>query len=222
MFETRYETWMNEQRKTRKGESLRRLIEGHGHNEKLFAEEIWYPAVGSFEYLHAEYEVRSHWGGSFFLDYGYVRRPYLLEWEIDDFSSHAKNMTRKDFMYERLRQNQLVFDDWKVFRIPLDMIKERPEQCRQFVLQVIGKFYGNAEQARSDLSLKHREIMRLALRLQRPFAPIEVCVQLGICNRSARELLQQLVRLELLEGAGGHERVRSYRLTSRGAHLYLA
>jgi len=221
VFESHYAQWMEEQRKTRTGEALRRLNEGHGHNEKLFADKIWYPAIGNFAFLHAEYEVGSHWGSSFYLDFAYIRPPYLLQWEIDDFSSHAKNMTRREFVYERDRQNHMVIDDWKVFRIPLDVINDHPRRYQQFVLQVIGKLYGSERSTGPVLSLKQREIMRLAIRLQRPFTPMEVCVQLGIGNRSARDLLHQLVRLGLLDVAFGNVRARSYCLTSLGASLYL-
>jgi very-short-patch-repair endonuclease len=221
MFDEQHEQWLAGQRKTRKGEALRRLNEGHGRSEKLFAQEVWWPAIGNFDFLHAEYEVTNFRDGNYYLDHAYVRPTHLIDWEIDDFSSHAKNMDRRGFDYERDRQNNLVLDGWKVFRFPLDKIKERPRQCQQFVLQVMGSLYGGNTGDAPTLSLKQREIMRLALRLQRPFTPMEVCVQLGIGNRHARDQLHDLVRINLLEIAGGHERARSYRVTIRGRTLYL-
>jgi hypothetical protein len=221
MLEELYESWLDDQRKTRKGEALRRLNEGHGHSEKLFAQSIWWPAIGHFDFLHAEYEVANFRDGSYFLDYAMVRPPHKVNWEIDDFSSHAKNMDRRGFDYERDRQNQLVLDGWKVFRFPLDKIKERPRQCQQFVMQVMGSLYGGNVGDMPTLSLKQREIMRLALRLQRPFTPLEVCIQLDIGNRHARDQLHQLVRMNLLEIAGGHKRARSYRVSIQGRTLYL-
>jgi hypothetical protein len=121
-------------------------------------------------------------------------------------------MDRRGFDYERDRQNNLVLDGWKVFRFPLDKIKERPRQCQQFVLQVMGSLYGGNTGDAPTLSLKQREIMRLALRLQRPFTPMEVCVQLGIHGQHARKLLQELVVMEMLVPNSGNFRVRTYSL----------
>jgi hypothetical protein len=179
------------------------------------------PAIGSFDFLHAEYEVTNFRDGNYYLDHAYIRSPHLIDWEIDDFSSHGKNITRRGFDYERDRQNHLMLDGWKIYRFSLDAIKERPRQCQQFVLQVLGSLYGGYTGDTPSLTLKQREVMRLAQRLQRPFTPMEVCVQLGIGNRHARDLLHDLVKAGSLEIAGGQERARSYRVSSRGRTLYL-
>ncbi|MFC5530336.1 DNA-binding response regulator [Cohnella yongneupensis] len=222
MFETRYEEWLEKQKGGLTGEALRRLVEGHAHNERLFLEEVWFPAIGSFDDLHAEYEVRSYMNGNFYLDFAYLRPPYCVNWEVDDFSSHAKNVTRRTHNYNCDRQNQLVLDGWTVFRLNLDAIRERPKQVQQFVLQVMGKLYGTqAGGEQIALTLKQREILRLGHRLQRAFTPKEVCEQLGIRDRHARDLLHDMLAVGLLEAAGGHVRVRSYRLTSKAAYLYL-
>lgn len=108
MLDDRYEQWLADQRKARKGEALRRLNEGHGHSEKLFAQEVWWPAIGNFDFLHAEYEVANFRDGNYYLDHAYIRPPYIMDWEVDDFSSHGKNITRRGFDYDRDRQNHLM------------------------------------------------------------------------------------------------------------------
>ncbi|WP_027085862.1 hypothetical protein [Cohnella panacarvi] len=221
MFEEQYKAWLEGQRKWRTGESLRRLNDGHGVNERMFAETIWWPAIGSFEHLHAEHEVINFRGGCYYLDHAFILHPYLIDWEVDDFSSHAKNMNRREFEYERQRQNELVASGWQVYRIPLDAIKERPKQVQQFVLQVMGKLYGIGLRNQPALPLKQREIMRLASRLQRAFTPLEVSECVGISDRYARELLWELTRQGLLEAASGKSRIRSYRLTQRGSRIHL-
>jgi hypothetical protein len=221
MFEEQYEKWLVNQRKSRKGEALRKLNEDHTFSEKLFAEVIWWPVVGSFDCLHAEYEVTNYRDGAYYLDFALLRPPYRINWEVDDFSSHAKNLDRRGFNYERDRQNHLMLDGWQIYRLPLDAIKEHPRQCQQFVLQVMGKLYGGGYIDTPDLSLEQREIMRLALRLQRSFTPLEVCMAVGISNRFARTQLHKLSRIGLLEPVGGKQRVRSYRVTNQGRYLYL-
>lgn len=209
-MEEQYLRWLDKQAKNRTGEALRRLKEGHGRNEKLFAQNIWWPAIGNFDYLHAEYEVANFRDGAYYLDHAYVRPPYLIDWEVDDFSSHAKNVSRRSFDYERDRQNQLVADGWKVIRFTLDAITERPRQCQQFVLQMLGKLYGNGMMEPYSLTLEQREIMRVASVLRRPFTPTEICEPLGVHAQYARKLLHELVEKELLAPASGSARIRTY------------
>ncbi|TFE26925.1 DNA-binding response regulator [Cohnella luojiensis] len=224
MFEEAYGHWLASQRRGRKGESLRKLDEDHGHAEKLFLQEAWWPAVGNLDYLFAEHEVANYRNSSYYLDLAYIRSPYKLDLEIDDFSSHAKNVTRRGFEYEKERQNQLIDEDWKVYRFSLDTLKERPLHCQQSVLRTLGRLYGGKSTAQTDsrLPLKQREILRMSIRLERPITPIEVCVQLGIGNRLARMILHELVEKELLEnGGGGSMRTRNYRITLKGRSMYL-
>ncbi|WP_220471170.1 DNA-binding response regulator [Cohnella cholangitidis] len=221
MFEKHHELWMVSQRKARRGESLRRLNEGHAFVEKRFLEEVWWPAIGNFEFLYAEYEVPNTRNSSYYLDFAYIRSPYRIDFEVDDFSSHAKNITRRGFDYELDRHNQLMHDDWRIYRYSLDAIKERPLQCRQSLLQIMGKLYSGIYQESPKLTLKQREIMRLANRSERSFTPEEACSQLGLGNRHIRNLLHELVSLGLLEVAAGSIRARSYRATPRGKTIFL-
>ncbi|MFD2327693.1 DNA-binding response regulator [Cohnella sp. GCM10020058] len=212
-FEKQYSSWLAEQAKKRSGEARRRLLEGHGESEKLFAKEIWWPLNKNFDFLHAEYEVSNYRDSSFYLDFAFVRPPYFIDWEIDDFAAHGKHVNRRTFEYERERQNQLLLDGWKVFRVPLDMIKERPRKCQQLVLQVMGKLYGDfGEEARSDLSLIKREIVRLAINYKRPFTPEDISTSLGISLQYARKMLHELVQEAWLAVASGSRRIRTYRL----------
>ncbi|CAI6085898.1 DNA-binding response regulator [Cohnella sp. JJ-181] len=216
VFEKQYSMWLAEQAKRRTGEARRRLLEGHGESEKVFAKEVWWPLNGNFDFLHAEYEVPSHRDGFFYLDFAYVRPPYFIDWEIDDFGTHGKHANRRSFEYERERQNQLVLDGWKVFRIPLDMIKERPRKCQQFVLQVMGKWYGDfGAGGQSELALIKREIIGHAVRYQRPFAPEDISVPLGISLQYARKLLHELVDEAWLAVASGSMRARTFTLGER-------
>lgn len=221
-FDESYNAWLDRQRSDRTGEALRRLNEGHAHNEKLFLAEAWYPAIGSFEHLHAEYEVRGYKHGYYYLDFALLRPPHRVAWEIDDFSSHAKNVTRRSHEYHCERQNQLVLDGWTVFRIPLDAIRERPKQVQQFVLQAMGKLYGTGMLEQADLNPKQREIVRFGQRGRRPFTPGEIARLLGVSDRNARDWLQAMMQDGLLEAVGGQKRIRSYRLTPRAERLYFA
>jgi hypothetical protein len=58
LFEKSYEVFLQEHYAMRNGERLRRLKEGHGHAELLFLKQVWWKALGEFQYLHPEYEVK--------------------------------------------------------------------------------------------------------------------------------------------------------------------
>jgi hypothetical protein len=50
-FEEAHAQFMKTHLEKRKGERLRRLQEGHGHAEKLFLENVWWPTFRQFNHL---------------------------------------------------------------------------------------------------------------------------------------------------------------------------
>lgn len=87
-------------------------------------------------------------------------------------------------------------------------------------MRVLGKLYGGGPPEPLQLPLKLREIMRYALHKSRPFTPQEVCDLLGVKGQHARDLLQQLVQLELLAPDSGSTRIRTYKLGPRSARWF--
>lgn len=85
MFQGLYDSWYNEQIQHSGGNRRARLIEGHGHAEQVFLRHVWYPAFRSFEHLHPEYEVSDFRDGSRFIDFAYIRYPFMLAIEIDGY-----------------------------------------------------------------------------------------------------------------------------------------
>jgi very-short-patch-repair endonuclease len=209
-FELMHERWLEEQAAVRKGESLRRLREGHAHAEKMFAF-LWWQAIGHFEFLSAEMEVYDFRDGVRYLDFAYLRPPYRINIEVDAYGTHCRNLSRRDFSDERARQNHLMMDDWKVFRFVYDDINEKPRQVQQCIQQMIGRWYGG-DNSLSALPLKQREIMRLAMELGSPFSVAQVCCRLHVGNKHARSLLHELVDKQLLQPASGTQRIHSYTL----------
>lgn len=195
-FHQMHERWLEEQAGMRKGESLRRLREGHAYAEKMFAH-LWWQAVGHFEFLYAELEVYDFRDGVRYLDFAYLRPPYRISIEVDAYGTHCRNLSRRDFNDERIRQNHLMLDGWKVFRFVYDDMNEKPRQVQQAIQQMIGRWYGG-DNSLSDLPLKLREVMRLANELGRPFSAAEVCDRLGVGNKHARELLHELVNTSVI------------------------
>jgi hypothetical protein len=212
-FESSYDKFIATQLQSRSGETLRRLQEGHGHAEKLFLEQIWWPAVGHFDDLHAEYPISDFKDGVRYLDFAYIRGAHFVCIEIDGYSAHHRDLTRWQFADQLTRQNHLVLDGWKVLRFAYDEIKERPRRCQQLLLQMMGCWFYEKPPG-PELTLEDREILRIAGQIHEPLLPKTVCERLGISKNHAGKLLRRLVQLELLQPASGTTRVRSYMLSA--------
>lgn len=110
LFNKSYEAFIQEHSSKRKGERLRRLIEGHNHAEQLFLKQVWWRALGEFLYLHPEFEVKDFRDGTRYIDFAYIRQGLKLAIEIDGYSSHASQINRTQFSDGLIRQNHLIID----------------------------------------------------------------------------------------------------------------
>jgi hypothetical protein len=211
-YEWEYAAFMEHQQKGRSGESLRRLQEGHGYLEQLFLQQVWWPAVGSFEHLFAEYEVSGVVQGFRFLDFAYLRPPYRLCFELDGFGSHAKDLNRWQFADQLQRQNHLIFEDWKVFRFALDDVKEKPQRCQLFIQQLLGKYYGSAL-GTPHLNGKEKQLLQLFIHHGQPMTPSDASRLLEVSLVHTRRLLSSLYSKGLITPYNpAQKRIRSYML----------
>jgi len=198
-FETAHALFMEKHKKGRIGESLRRLIEGHAHSEKLLLQNIWWPAFGNFDNLYPEYEVSDFKDGKRYLDYAFLVDSTMLNVEVDGFNSHAKDISRTKFSDNLMRQNHLILDGWKVLRFSYDDIVDRPRMCQQILLQFMGKWVnGKGADQLSNLTAEERDILRLGLRRSNKLYVAEVCRHLRIGDQKARKLLHNLLYQQLL------------------------
>jgi very-short-patch-repair endonuclease len=141
-YEEEYEKFVHYHLKQRKGERLRRLKEGHGYAEKLFAERVCWPAFGQFRELHPEYEVFDFKDGHRYLDYAFIRPHLRLAIEIDGYGPHWRNQSRWQFSDQWQRQNHLIIDGWLVLRFTYDDICDKPRLCQQILQQFMGAMLG--------------------------------------------------------------------------------
>jgi len=209
-FEAGYNAWMKQQIAASTGERRRRLRE-HGYLEKKFLLNVWWPAVGSFEHLHAEYEVADFRDGVRYLDFAYLRMPHRICLETDGFGPHARNMDRHKFSDDLMRQNHLVIDDWRVLRFSADDIEHHPRKCQQIVLQLMGRLYGGGDPF-AELPVMKREILRYAAFSPEPVKRTVIQKLLGVSEKYARTLLRELAADGYLEPVSGVQRFHCYRL----------
>jgi hypothetical protein len=217
MFEQEYARFMGAHLAHSSGERLRRLQEGHGHAERTFLQQVWWPAVNSFDGLHPEYEVHDFKDGVRYLDYAYLRFPVKIAFEIDGYGPHFSNVSRWQFGDNLMRQNHLVLDGWRVLRFSYDDIAEKPRRCQQLIQQCMGVwFHKAASPPVLSLSAKEQQLVKLLVRRQAPLTPAETAEHLGVSGRHARTLLQRRVRERVLVPASGCSRIRKYKLNPGG------
>jgi hypothetical protein len=198
-FETAYALFIEKHKKGRRGESLRRLTEGHGHGEKMLLEKVWWPAFNNFDHLYPEYEVSDFKDGNRYLDFAFLVDYVMMDVEFDGFNSHAKEISRTKFSDNLMIQNHLVLDGWKVIRFSHDDVVERPRMCQQILLQFMGRWVNSKRSEQiANLSVEERAILRLALRRTSKLYVAEVCRQLKVGDKKARKLLHGLLDKELL------------------------
>lgn len=141
VFNDAYEEWMAkqiaEEKSPRRKEFLRKGL-GHGITEYLRF--IWFPAIGNFDHLHAEYEVRDFNNGYRYLDLAFMPGDAKGCIEVQDFRSHARDIEASRFKDLCMKQALLALDDWVFLPIAYLSIKEDPGVCKQLTLSFVGKF----------------------------------------------------------------------------------
>ena len=220
-FHSSYANWYQEQLKGRHGEGRRRLEESHGHGEKLFLENVWYPAFRQFDDLYPEYEVSDFRDGSRFLDFAFLRSPIRLAIEIDGFGPHYAKINRWQFSDHLTRQNHLIIDGWQVLRFSYDDVNEKPRMCIQLIQQFMGAWGGEESGPQGKRGIVEDAVLRMALRLERPMKIKDVCEFLQIHRNRACELIGEMVRKELLLPVRkGGQRVHFYSVNADKVRAY--
>ncbi|NQX59190.1 DUF559 domain-containing protein [Paenibacillus qinlingensis] len=207
---------MQEHARKRKGERLRRLLDGHGHAERLFLKQVWWRALGEFLHLHPEFEVKDFRDGTRYIDFAYIRQGLKLAIEIDGYATHAGEISRTQFSDGLIRQNHLMIDGWKVLRFSYDDVKNRPRMCEQIILQFIGKYFSeqHGEQKHyGELRIIEQTICLLALSHGKAITPRHVSEHFKFGIKKSRNLLHQMKEKQLLiPSVEGQQRIRGYRL----------
>lgn len=212
VFESMYEQWIlnqiNEETNPRRRELLSK---GLSFGTEAFLRSVWFPAIGNFDYLYPEYEVRDMNNGCRYLDLAYLPGGEAKGCiEIQDYRTHARDIDSGRFKDLCLKQALLTLDNWIFLPIAYLSIRDDPGVCKQLTLAFAGKFLSTA--ATAGLSWSEAETLRFARRLVRPFMPKELCLHLQLSERQTRHLLYQLVEKGMLVVSSGNQRYRSYKL----------
>lgn len=210
-FDQQYELWihtnfLNEKNPRR----LEILQKGLGHGTVEFLRSVWFPAIGNFNDLHPEWEVRDFSNGYRYLDLAYMPGGARGGIEIQGYGPHARDLDVRRFKDLCRRHCLLALDGWTFLPIAYPSIVEEPKQCQQLILSFVGRFV--ASDVPASLSWLEAETVRFARRLLRPITPLELANHLRVSDRHTRRLLHKLVELQILDIASGEQRARTYKL----------
>lgn len=210
-FDQQYEFWiqanvLNEKNPRR----LEILNKGLGHGTFEFLRSVWFPAIGHFNDLHPEWEVRDFSNGYRYLDLAYMPGGASGGIEIQGYGPHARDLDVRRFKDLCRRHCLLRLDGWTFLPIAYPSIVDEPKQCQQLVLSFVGRFI--ASDVPASLNWLEAETVRFARRLLRPITPLELADHLRVSDRHTRRLLHRLVELQILDIASGEQRSRTYKL----------
>ncbi|WP_339159223.1 transcriptional regulator [Paenibacillus sp. FSL W8-0186] len=210
-FKEEYDNWMQRHISEEKNHRRLELLEkGLGHGTVAFLRSVWFPAVGNFNNLYPEWEVRDFHSGYRYLDLAYMPGDAKGGIEIQGYGPHARDLDVRRFKDLCRRHCLLALDGWVFLPIAYLSIQDEPEECQQLVLSFIGRFI--SMDTPSQLSWLEAETIRFARRVLRPFTPSELAHHLRISDRHARRILHRLLDMSILCIASGKQRRRSYKL----------
>ncbi len=144
----------------------------------------------SFDGIILEYELICTTGVKICIDVFY--KPLELALESEGFVVHAENITRDRFNFERMRIRTILIYGYKYVPFTWDELDKRPEACRRFMYELLGRFSSSAGPALDELTVTEREVLRFALRLNRPLRLKDACYCLQWGPRASRRVLMKL------------------------------
>lgn len=212
-FNQKYDEWIQRNIVEEKNQRRRELLEkGLGHGTVQFLRSIWFPAIGNFDHLYPEWEVRDFNNSYRYLDLAFKPEQNSKGCiEIQGFGPHARDLDVKRFKDLCWRHSFLALDGWTLLPIAYLSITDEPQRCQQLVLAFIGKFIST--EVTTELSWLEAEVIRLLRRKLKPMTPLEISNHLRISARHTRKILHRLVEQQKLVVASGKERARTYKLS---------
>lgn len=213
LFKETYNSWLSKQISEEKNPRRQELLrKGLSHGTVTFLRSIWLPTIGNLDNLFPEYEVRDLNNRYRYLDLAYMPGGEKGCIEIQDYSSHARDVETGRFKDLCMKQALLTLDDWCFLPIAYLSIRDDPGVCKNLVLSFVGKFLSINMSSSSKLTWSEAETLRFARRLMRPFTATELSGHLLLSENRTRVILRSLITKSLLVVASGNQRYRTFRL----------
>lgn len=219
MFEKEFEKLLLLQRNSAKGVRLELLEKDLVGTKKLLKEVVW-PVLKSFEGIILEHEIVSTTGVRIYIDVFY--EPVEIAFESEGFVAHAENITRDRFTFERMRIRTILMYGYKYVPFSWDELDKRSEACRRFMYELLGRFSISSGLALEELSVFEREILRYALKLNRPLRLKDACYCLQWGPEACRRVLRSLMSKHLIKPIdSSKQRCHKYALEEKSSYYLI-
>jgi hypothetical protein len=219
MFDKQFEVYFEEQKRLanpRRLEMLQRNLTGE---IKLLKDVLW-PVIGSFDDLEMEHEMISLTGVRIYGDFFF--KQFRIIFECEGFVSHAEMITRDRFDFEKMRIRTFAQYTYVFFPFSWDDIDKRPEVCRRALYALLGMYGSSGGETPYDLTVNEREVLRYALRLNRPIRLEDACYCLQMGKSTSANLLKILCDKSLIQPTGKVIlRIHTYDLTDKAKQIML-
>ncbi|WP_168119590.1 transcriptional regulator [Paenibacillus sp. HB172176] len=216
MFEGAMEEWIAEQTFNESNPRRREMLtKGLGHGTVEFLRKIWYPVIGNFNHLYAEWEVRDLNNRYRYLDLAYMPGGAKGCIEIHGYASHARDVEAWRFKDLCMKQAMLSLDRWLFLPVAYLSIVEDPSLCKQLVLSFVGVFV--SQPVSTSMHWTEAETIRFARRLLRPFTTTELSFHLQYSEKHTRRILQRLADQGVLVNVEEKKRYRTWQLRDGNA-----
>lgn len=191
-FDEEHQVWLQQHMERRRGERRNRLERGHGHAERLFLRQVWWPLRGHLHQLHPEFEVADWRNRPYFADFAWLPGSGVkLIIEIKGYATHVRDMDRQKYSSELNRETFLYGVGYDVISFSYDDVARQPELVMMLLRIALGRY--QAEHAPTDKpGVMEKEIIRLLIQLARPILPKDVAEHLGVDPKTARRMLRKL------------------------------
>ncbi|MCC3374128.1 hypothetical protein [Cohnella sp. REN36] len=190
-FEEAHALFLRSHLSKRKGERRGRLERGHQHGERLFLQQVWWPAYGHFDDLHPEYEILDWRGKPYFADFAWIKDEIRILIEIKGYGKHVQEMDRQGFCKEERRETFVHGIGYDLISFAYDDVEAQPQLCMMLLRAVLNQYLPMKPIA-DRVVLVEKETVKLAFSLARPIRPIDVIDHFGMNARTAAKVLDSL------------------------------
>lgn len=218
MYESEIEAFVEAQQRSAGLRRLEMLQKDLSGTKKLLGS-VLLPVVKTFDGITLEHEMVSMTGVKIFGDVYY--EPLGIVFEAEGFISHAENITRDRFSFEKMRVRTIQTYGFEYIPFSWDEMDKKPEACIRAVYELFGRLANREDLALNELPVYEREVLRFAIVHNGAFHVADVCRWLQLGRLTSREMVKRLEEKELITPVGGSEkRCHAFRITDKGKLLF--
>lgn len=212
-FEAAFAAWWRQVLRKSSPRGRARLAGGLSHASLYFLRYVWWPAFRSLSGLIPEYEVVDYKDGYRYIDFVYLTNGLRIAIELDGRGPHRLHLSSAEFEDELMRQNYLVLDRWLVLRFPFLMLRDKPRQCQQLLLQMLGSAGGEHAAAFNALGAQEKRVLAHVCRSVKPISPAQIAVSLDMHRNTALKYLAHLKKAGFVAPINpAHKVIRKYQV----------